>query len=157
MWKFQQMNFQMRRWLYCYFKTVLSSASSTVQQTIDTPCISTKNKWRRILALLFLLWQRWYHAYKDSWATLLDKEMLCQRESGKWWIFSLWRLGREVWHTKAVVIAITCYRKNKNRKFPPMQIVFSWNLHLQKFPVQWQLAPINAWEGGRNLSLLNYS
>jgi len=25
--------------LYCYFKTVLSSASSTVQQTIDTPCI----------------------------------------------------------------------------------------------------------------------
>jgi len=42
-----------------------------------------------------------HHAYKDSWATNLGKEIPCQRDASSWFNVSQssWHVkNREVWH-----------------------------------------------------------
>jgi len=70
-----------------------------------------------------------YQAYRDSWATVLSKKMPCLREVGNRVNLSLtWRLGREAWHSKVWSIAVSCLRKNKNRKNScKANTAFLWN------------------------------
>ena len=151
--KFDSMSLKVAH--YYYFKTVEQSLSGsfanmhcslimeckiwpcetsfTVRQTIDSPQIGTKSKWKRSASLFSSeVMVKSYQAYKDSWATVVAEES--------------WQPGRLLSKQRGATCngMINCCvyyvyhisKKTAKKNQKQIQHICN-NLHLQKLPAVW--------------------